>query len=192
MAKRVYFGSASAAVQHVKDHLVGFHRCCVTFSSSQMIKIFEKQCTFCVKKPFSVRRHADSKRRTVPFFCVLFRSKLSVCEGRGRLWVFRRVFYHYHTSDLSPFSFIWLAILIITRWSTPPRSKIPATGSRRTLQERCGKFTVSFRKPPEIAETWKQYFGQKLLRFFLMDSCKLPVFSGPNRPEIIGRNPKNF
>ncbi len=43
---------------------------------------------------------------------------------------------------------------------------IPATGSRSIMQERFGKVTVSFRKAPEIAGTWKQYSGQKFVGFF--------------------------
>jgi hypothetical protein len=69
---------------------------------------------------------------------------------------------------------------------------IPATGSRKILQERCGKVTGSFRKTPEIAETWKQYSDRKLSGFFPVDSCQLPVLSGRNQPEIIGKNPKIF
>ncbi len=62
----------------------------------------------------------------------------------------------------------------------------------RILQERCGKVTVSCRKAPEIAGTWKQYSDRKLFGFIPVDSCQLPVLSGRNRPEIIGKNQKNF
>jgi hypothetical protein len=51
---------------------------------------------------------------------------------------------------------------------------------------------VSCRKAPEIAGTWKQYSGQTFFGFFQVDSYELPVLSDRNRPEIIGKNPKNF
>ncbi len=71
-------------MQHVKDHLVGFHRCCVTFSFSQMIKKFEKQCTFCVKKPFAARRHADSKEKdSGVFLCPLSIKNFLSAKGEG-------------------------------------------------------------------------------------------------------------
>ncbi len=45
----------------------------------------------------------------------------------------------------------------------------------RILQERCGKVTVSCRKAPEIAGTWKQYSRRKIFGFssggFLPTSC---------------------
>ncbi len=69
---------------------------------------------------------------------------------------------------------------------------IPATRSCRILHERCGKVTGSCRKTPEIAETWKQYSNRVLSRFFPVDSCELPVISGRNGLEIIGKNSKNF
>jgi hypothetical protein len=69
---------------------------------------------------------------------------------------------------------------------------IPATGFRGILQERCGKVTGSSRKTQDIAGTWKQYCDRKLPGFFPVDSCQLPVLSGKNRPEIIGKNPKIF
>jgi hypothetical protein len=69
---------------------------------------------------------------------------------------------------------------------------ITATESRGILQERCGKVTESCRKTPEIAGTWKQYSGRKLSGFFPVNSCQLPVLFDRNRPEIIGKNPKNF
>jgi hypothetical protein len=52
--------------------------------------------------------------------------------------------------------------------------------------------TGSCRKTPEIAGTWKQYSDRKLSRFFPVDIYPLPVLSGMNRPEIIGKNPKIF
>ena len=69
---------------------------------------------------------------------------------------------------------------------------IPATGSRGILQERRGKVTRSCRKIPEIARTWKQYSNRKLTGFFPVDSSQLPVLSGRNRSEIIGKNPKIY
>ena len=51
--------------------------------------------------------------------------------------------------------------------------------------------TRSCRKTPGIAGTWKQYSDRKLTGFFPLNSCQLPVFSDRNRPEIIGKNPKN-
>jgi hypothetical protein len=60
------------------------------------------------------------------------------------------------------------------------------------LQERCRKVTVSCRKIPKIAGTWKQYSGWKSPGFFPMDSYRLPVLSGRNQPEIIEKNPNNF
>jgi hypothetical protein len=35
-------------------------------------------------------------------------------------------------------------------------------------------------------------FRPKIARIFPVDSCQLPVLSVRNRPEIIGKNPKNF
>ncbi len=69
---------------------------------------------------------------------------------------------------------------------------IPATESRRILQKICGKVTVSDRKTSEISGKWKQYSSRNFLRFFSVDSCQLPVLSGSNRSEIIGKNPKKF
>jgi hypothetical protein len=46
-----------------------------------------------------------------------------------------------------------------------------------TLHERCGKVTGSYRKTPGIAETWEEYSGRKLTRFFTVDSCQLSVLS---------------
>ncbi len=60
------------------------------------------------------------------------------------------------------------------------------------LQERYGKVTVSFRKTPEIAGTWKQYSGRKLPGFFPVVSYQLPVLSGRNKPEIIAKKPKSL
>jgi hypothetical protein len=60
------------------------------------------------------------------------------------------------------------------------------------LQERCGKVIGSCRKTPEIAGTWNQYSGQKLSRFFPVDSYQIPVLSDRNRAESIGKNPKSF
>jgi hypothetical protein len=45
-------------------------------------------------------------------------------------------------------------------------NEVVADSSYRILQERCGKVTVSCRKTPEIAGTWKQYSGRKLCGFF--------------------------
>ncbi len=45
----------------------------------------------------------------------------------------------------------------------------------------------SCRKTPETAGAWKQYFERKLSEFFPVDSCQLPVLSGRNQPEIIGK-----
>jgi hypothetical protein len=69
---------------------------------------------------------------------------------------------------------------------------ILATGSGGILKERCGKFTGSCRKTPEIAGIWKQYSDRKLFGFSPVDSCQIPVLSGRNRPEIIRKNPKIF
>jgi hypothetical protein len=35
-------------------------------------------------------------------------------------------------------------------------------------------------------------FRTEIVWIFPVDSCQLPVISGRNRPEIIGKNPKNF
>jgi hypothetical protein len=56
-----------------------------------------------------------------------------------------------------------------------PRSMISATGSSR--------------KVPEIAGTWKQYFGRNFLGFFLVDYYQHLVLSSRNRLEIIGKTP---
>jgi hypothetical protein len=47
-----------------------------------------------------------------------------------------------------------------------PGSIVPATGSRRIFQERCGKVTGSCRKTREIPGTWKQYSGREFPGFF--------------------------
>ncbi len=90
------------------------------------------------------------------------------------------------------FNFVSNTSQIFKPVSKLPRSMILATGSRRILQERCGKITVSYRKAPKIAGTWKQYSGRKIFGFFPVDSYQLLVLSGRNRPEIIEKNPKNF
>jgi len=62
---------------------------------------------------------------------------------------------------------------------------IPATGSRRIFQERCGKVNVSCRKAPGISGPWKQYSTQQIFGFFSVDSYQLRVLSDRNRSEII-------
>jgi hypothetical protein len=52
---------------------------------------------------------------------------------------------------------------------------------RRILQE-----------SPGNRRKWKQYSDRKFVGFFPVDSCQFPVLFGRNRPEIIGKNPKNF
>jgi hypothetical protein len=52
--------------------------------------------------------------------------------------------------------------------------------------------TGSCRKTPEIAGTSKQYSDRKSSGFFPVYFCQLPVLSGRNRPEILGKNPKIF
>jgi hypothetical protein len=51
----------------------------------------------------------------------------------------------------------------------------------RILQENTG-----------IPWNWKQYSDRNLSGFFPVDSCPLSVRSDRNRPEIIGKSPKNF
>ncbi len=73
-----------------------------------------------------------------------------------------------------------------------PRSMILATRSCGILQLRCGKVTVSCRKAPEIAGTWKQYSESEIGRIFsggfLSISCAF-------RQKLVRnhwKNPKNF
>ena len=57
-----------------------------------------------------------------------------------------------------------------------PRTMVPASGSRRILQERCWKLTGSCRKTPEMAGRWKQYSGRKLPGFFRWIPAKFLCF----------------
>jgi hypothetical protein len=68
------------------------------------------------------------------------------------------------------------------------RSIVPATGSHRIFQERCGKVNGSCRKTREIPGTWKQYSSREFLGFFPMISGRiLPEGTGScwNPPEKI-------
>jgi hypothetical protein len=55
-----------------------------------------------------------------------------------------------------------------------------------------GKILRSYRKIPEITGIRKQYSGRKFFGFFPMNSSQLPVISGRNQSEIIGKIPKIF
>ena len=57
-----------------------------------------------------------------------------------------------------------------------PKSKIPATGSRRILQEWSGKITGSCRKAPEIAGSGSSIPTGNFLNFFRRISFKLLCF----------------
>jgi hypothetical protein len=68
------------------------------------------------------------------------------------------------------------------------KSKIQAAGSAGNMRESHRILQENIRNP----WNWKQYSGWKLLGFFPVDSCQLPVRSDRNRPEIIGKSPENF
>ncbi len=66
-----------------------------------------------------------------------------------------------------------LAFGMLTGTIQLPRSIIPATGSRRILQERCWKVTGSCRRTREISGTWKQYSRPEFSGFFPMISWRI-------------------
>jgi len=65
-----------------------------------------------------------------------------------------------------------------------PRSIIPDTRSRR---KDAGKSPDPARKHRKSLE-----HGSSIADFFPVDSCQLPLLSGRNWPEIIGKTPTNF
>ncbi len=73
-----------------------------------------------------------------------------------------------------------------------PKSKVPASGSRKILQEKCGKVTGSCRKTPEIPGTGSSVPAENCPDFFRWIPIKFLCVSTGTGRKSSEKVPKNF
>jgi hypothetical protein len=67
---------------------------------------------------------------------------------------------------------------------------IPATRYRRIPKERWGKLTVSCRKAPDLAGTWKQYSDRNFSEFFQLITANFLCFLTGTGRKTLEKNRK--